>query len=97
MDALSFLSQRNPFIGETLEIPQWKYLVMLMEFEEYKGTRALEALAGFYLYCVDKKRGDERSRLILSCFAHDLGGRNDKWMEPRSSSYHEFWLRFQKQ
>lgn len=85
--AFDFLAKRNPF-----DLPQAEYIFQLMEFQNQKGDDAIEALAGLYLYAIDNK-GKESSRMIETTFAHDLSGRNDKWCEPRSTHYREFWLK----
>lgn len=76
-----FLAKRNP-----LPVDQSQYVCMLMDFEELKGIDAMYGLAGFYLFAIKHYKGEEKSRAIESTFAHDLGGRKDKFMEPRSSS-----------
>jgi len=86
--AFKFLCERN-----TLDVPQSDYVFALMNFQDKKGDRALECLAGFYIYAIDKIGGSKASKYILETFTHDLSGANDKWCEPRSISYHEFWIK----
>lgn len=85
--AFGFLAKRNPFD----DIPQYRYATMLMDLQDNKGDAAIENLAGFYIYAIDRKEGDEASKAIETTFAHDLGGAKDKWCEPRSSGYGQFW------
>ena len=88
--ALAFLSKRNvlsDYWGQN------QYVASLNQFAILKGQEALQALAGFYLYCVDTFSDDEKkqSQMISSTFAHDLGQMNDEWMLPRSSNYLKYW------
>jgi glutamate synthase domain-containing protein 2 len=89
--ALAFLCKRKPSEGRFDEMPQSTYALMVMEFLEKKGENALQALAGFYCWMIDNKKGDECTNGIVETFSHDLGERNDKWSLPRSSEYLEFW------
>lgn len=84
--AMRFLSHRNP-----LDVTQVQYVIMLQEFAVEKGEAALRALAGFYLWIIANKKDEEQTRAIVSTFSHDLGGRFQKHMDPRSSGYEEFW------
>ncbi|HEY3525883.1 MAG TPA: hypothetical protein VGK47_06785 [Nitrososphaeraceae archaeon] len=84
--ALRFLCQRMP---SDLDLHHSDYVQMLMELQE-KGEEYIEGLAGFYLYAI-RNMGERQSKAILSTFSHDLGGRKDKWCEPRSASYAEIW------
>jgi hypothetical protein len=81
--AFDFLCKRNP-----LDVNQITYVLLLMEFQDYKGDEAIEALAGFYLYAIENKLPRHE---IAGTFAHDLSGRKDEWCEPRSSDYRQFW------
>jgi hypothetical protein len=85
--ALHFLTGFNPL--EKLDVPKQEYTKMLIEFMELKGEEALQALAGFYLYALDNIK--DYNKAIVSTFAHDLGGRNDEWMLPRSDNYLKYW------
>ncbi len=89
--ALSFLCKRKPSAGRFDEMSQTEYALMVMDFLEAKGEEALQALAGFYCYMIDNKKGDECTNGIVETFNHDLGERNDKWSLPRSSTYLKFW------
>ena len=62
--ALAFLSKRNvlsDYWGQN------QYVASLNQFAILKGQEALQALAGFYLYCVDTFSDDEKkqSQMIL--------------------------------
>lgn len=81
--AFDFLCDRN-----VLKIDQVIYVGMLMEFQEIHGDEAIIALAGFYTWCISHNQEDN----IQPTFAHDLHGRNEEFMSPRSSSYAEFFI-----
>lgn len=85
--ALHFLAARNPFDN----VHQSQYAAMLMNLQDKKGDEAIEALAGFYVYAIDKIGGSEGSHAIETTFAHDLAEANDEFSLPRSSSYTKFW------
>ncbi len=63
-----------------------------MNFQDKKGDDAVEALAGFYLYAIRNKKGEECSDAIRTTFAHDLNGANQPTCEPRSTDYRSLWL-----
>jgi isocitrate dehydrogenase len=86
--ALNFLSARNPL---TEYWSQVTYVTRLMTYINNKGENALQALAGFYVWCLDNLEGEKISDAIASTFAHDLGQQEEKLMLPRSSSYLKFW------
>lgn len=85
--ALRFLAKRNPFD----DMPQHQYVTMLMDFQDAKGDAAVEGLAGFYIYAIDNKTGEDQTYMIRSTFGHDLGGAKDEFLSPRSTSYRQFW------
>lgn len=87
-NALSFLCGRNPF--DHIERIQW--VSILFDFADIHGEDALAALAGFYLYAIKEIGGEEGHRAIVSTFSHDVLGRKDAFMDPRSSDYAEFFL-----
>lgn len=84
--AFEFLCKCNP-----LDCEQSTYVFMLMDFQEVQGDEAIEALAGFYVWCIDNLKGDKCTHAIVTTFTHDLNGRNDKHMLPRSSDYKKYW------
>lgn len=84
--AFEFLCKRNP-----LDLSQSEYVFMLMEFQEIHGDLAIQALAGAYIYAIDKLEADKSSEFILQVFSHDLGDRKEPCMLPRSSEYTEVW------
>lgn len=86
--AFSFLCKRMP---SDWDCPHWKYVSMLMEFQDKKGDEAIEGLAGFYLFAIRNIKGDDGSKAIHTTFAHDLNERNDAHSLPRSDSYAEVW------
>lgn len=85
-NAFAFLAARNPFDS----VDNMKYLTMLMDLQDAKGDEAIEGLAGFYIYAIDRK-GAKSTDAIHEVFAHDLGERNDAFSLPRSSDYVQFW------
>jgi hypothetical protein len=93
--ALTFLCKRRPADGPYSEerMPQHQYVTVLFEFLDKKGEEALQALAGFYCWMIDNKKGEERTRSITTTFCHDLSERDDKFCLPRSSGpgYLEYW------
>lgn len=86
--AFDFLADRNVF--DDLHQSDWVF--NLMNFQDHKGDEALCALAGFYLYVVEKIEGEkEQTRALRSTFAHDLNGATDELLLPRSSNYLEYF------
>lgn len=85
--ALNFLCERNPFD----DVPHSQYVFSLMNFQDKKGDDALKGLAGFYLYAIRNIGGLKGSEAIATTFAHDLNGANEKFCEPKSSSYVHIW------
>jgi len=83
--ALEFLAQRNPF-----DVSQAEWVIMLMDFTDIHGEDALIALAGFYIYAI-KEMGEKSTHAIKSTFMHDVMGRKDRFMCPRSSAYGEIF------
>lgn len=93
--ALDFLCSRNIFSDS---LTQMDWVCLLMDFQQKKGDDALKALAGFYLWVIKNTGVDcriqteeEQTRALKSTFAHDLNGRNDEGMLPRSDNYLKFW------
>jgi len=86
--ALNFLAKRNPFDN----LRQSQYVALLMEYQEKKGDDAIIALAGFYVFAVTKLPPEKRREAILTTFSHDLNGRDDKWMLPRSTNYKDVFM-----
>lgn len=88
--ALQFLSKRSEVMSE-----YWSHVEYYDKLQSYilnKGEEALQALAGFYLYAIDKiEDAEKRSRMLTSTFAHDLGQQTDEWMLPRSSGYLDYF------
>jgi hypothetical protein len=62
----------------------------LIEFMMEKGEDSVIALYGFIRYAQTKMKGQDISDAIVSTVFHDVGGRYDKHMLPRSSSYTEY-------
>lgn len=87
--ALDFLAERN-VLNEYLN--QVEYVSYLMEFMDTHGEEAIQKLAGFYIYAIEHLDQVKQDRAIVGTFAHDLGGRNDKFMLPRSDNYLKYWL-----
>jgi hypothetical protein len=86
--ALFFLAGRNPFRDK---MEQSQYAMMLMEYIDHKGEDALQALAGFYIWCIANKKGKEFEYAVRGTFAHDLGEMSETTMLPRSTDYKQFW------
>lgn len=88
--ALSFLAKRN-VLSDYLH--QNQYVFALREFRKKKGDEALQALAGFYLWVINHYRDNEteQTQALVSTFSHDLRGRNNEHMLPRSDNYLKFW------
>lgn len=87
--ALDFLADRNPLTDKIDTRVEW--VCRLMDYQEHKGEKALQAMAGFYCWMLDNKEGDKRTQGIRTTIAHDIYGMRDKWCEPRSMPYLEFW------
>lgn len=64
---------------------------MILEFEMEHGTDAVISLFGFirYIQTSDKTK-EEQERALKQGLSHDINGRYDKYMLPRSSGYIEF-------
>ncbi len=87
--ALDFLAERNVL---SKYMGQATYVMHLIAFIDNKGEEALQALAGFYIYCIDHITDEtKQSSALITTFAHDLLGSNIPTMLPRSSEYKEFW------
>jgi hypothetical protein len=93
--ALTFLCNpsRRPSEGRYSDsvMPQVNYVLVLMEFLDNKGEKALQGLAGFYCWMLNHKKAAEFDAGIIETFNHDLGERHDEWSLPRSSSYDKIW------
>lgn len=89
--AFDFLCKRNPFhiIDEMTQI---QYVCHLLDFQKIFGDEGIIALAGFYLYAIKEKLGDEATKAIKTTFVHDLKGMHEKGMLPRSSAYGEVFM-----
>ena len=66
------------------------FRLALIEFMMEKGEDSVIALYGFIRYAQTKMKGQDISDAIVSTVFHDVGGRYDKHMLPRSSSYTEY-------
>lgn len=89
--ALEFLASRNPFAEDQIQRIQW--VMMLMDFTDIHGEDALIGLAGFYIYAIKEIKGDKGSNAIKSTFAHDVIGRKDRHMLPRSIAFGEYFTK----
>lgn len=58
--------------------------ITLMYFEQTHGKNAIQALYNYIRWSEENK---EPSHIITQTIIHDLGGCQDKFMSPRSSSY----------
>lgn len=85
--ALTFLTDRG---RKVLDVTNETYMAMLMEFGETHGEFALRKLAGFFLFAIRLPEG-QSTKALHQVFNHDLYGRNDKFMLPRSDNYLEYW------
>ena len=66
-------------------------ILMLTTFQRTHGDDAVRSMYGFIRWC-EENIPDEQSRImqITVTLAHDIGGRNDKRMLPRSDGYIQF-------
>lgn len=87
--AMNFLCKRKPY---EWDMPQSDYVFLLMDFEDKKGSEAIEGLAGFYLFAIRKYTGEKQSLAILETFNHDIGERNDPVSLPRSTDFRNTWI-----
>lgn len=65
---------------------------LLIEFANQHGDEAVVSMYGFLRYVATHK-GDDRNKdegMIKATIGHDLNGRNDKHMLPRTNSYYKF-------
>lgn len=96
--ALEFILKEN--VLRSLDVSDEFYAVMVEEFLKIHGEESLQALAGFKVWVENEsedsrlKNKKDQERAIISTFAHDLGGRHDKFMLPRSDKYGEFWVKY---
>lgn len=88
--ALKFLTARNVLSDHW---DQHQYTFALMDFLAIHGDDSLQALAGFYVWCINNLAHDQEKQrhAIRSTFAHDLGGRRETCISPRSSDYLQYW------
>lgn len=69
------------------------FLGMLDEFSDTHGEEAIQALAGFIVWAFDNIQDSEkRMKDIKSTIVHDLNGRNEKVMLPRTADYLQAWI-----
>jgi len=57
------------------------------DYEDIQGPGAIIAMAGFLRFAADKQLDGETIKLTL---VHDLAGRKDKLMLPRTSDYGKY-------
>lgn len=69
------------------EISQNGAVWVVSEFEYTHGPDALVAMAGFIRYAMDNSLESDIVKITL---VHDLAGRNDKLMLPRTSDYSQY-------
>ncbi len=69
------------------EVSQTGAIFLLSEYEETHGPDALVAMAGFLAYAQDHSLEDADIKLTL---VHDLAGRKDSMMLPRTSDYTQY-------
>lgn len=62
-------------------------IFLVSDYEDIQGPDALVAMAGFLQYA--QKEGLDRDMIKLT-LVHDLAGRNDKMMLPRTSDYGQY-------
>jgi hypothetical protein len=83
-DSDLILAAINLIDGYFPEVDRAELVFMLYEFEELHGKTATRGLIGFVKFA---QANDLRTGLITSTIGHDLNGRRDKHMSPRSYSY----------
>lgn len=82
-------AMEDAFYPETDAPPHIRLLVI--EFMNEQGDNAVVALFGFIRYIqLSGKSEEEKTRSLKETISHDINGRNDKTMLPRSSAYTEF-------
>lgn len=70
---------------------QWNCIdsgIALWEYRDTHGNAALKAIAGYVKWARENEKVEDE---IIMTIAHDVGGRNDKLMLPRTFSYLEFY------
>jgi hypothetical protein len=91
-----FCNLRDYITNNSDDITPTEAAMMLMDFEGTHGIQAVKNMYGFKRYCETQKdsrfrnKPDERERAIRSAIFHDINGRNDATMLPRTTSYGEF-------
>jgi hypothetical protein len=56
----------------------------LMQYQDTHGENAIIAMWGWTLFC---EKHEDASKMLWPTISHDLNGRNDDKMLPRSSDY----------
>ena len=56
----------------------------VMDFEDIHGKQAVVDLYGFLVYA---EESDVLEHVVNGTLAHDIGGRNDQFLTPRSADY----------
>lgn len=77
----------SAFIARNTDLNPTDIRFILNEYETSKGKDALLALFGYYLYSRTNGHTDKQR---MATIIHDLNGRNDEWMEPRTANYLKF-------
>lgn len=75
---LEALKGRNPEFPETL------IKAILLTYLDNKGVNAVVDIYAFIRWCRDQEQQDG---YIWSQIMHDINGREDEWMTPRTSGY----------
>lgn len=87
-EAIDYLVENNPLKGQ---VSKYGLFSALNEMAKTHGEKAIIDLAGFHKYMIANYEGEQQQQGIVATFAHDLNGRNDRTVLPRSHGYREFW------
>lgn len=74
-------------LPQYLDVTPTGAVFLVSDYEDYQGVDSLVAMAGFLQYAKDN--AIDKSTITIT-LAHDLGGRKDKLMLPRTSDYSQY-------
>ena len=84
--AIELLNDANP-----LRVKQPNWFFALTDFYDTHGKDGIFGLAGFLVWASEYLKEPERQDAITECFNHDISGRNDETMLPRSDDYKQYY------
>lgn len=79
-----FIDVIDKIADYTSVISKRNIAIYLTEYTSTHGETAVQALYDFINYA---EKNNVKKEIIMATIVHDLGGRNDKLMSPRSISY----------